>query len=91
MPELKLAEDPALYNVEVTPGVHVSLSALELSAAVIAAGGTETETKPQQLIEAVEKVATPADVVASLTDEQKFAVGARVATAFQKASKDSAS
>lgn len=91
MPELTLAEDPALYNVEAKPGVFVKLSALELSAAVIAAGGTEADTKPDQLIEAVRKVSTPVDVVASLTDEQRFAIGARVATAFQRASKDSAS
>ncbi len=91
MPELTLAEDPALYKVEATPGVHVHLSALELSAAVIAAGGTEKDTNPKQLIEAVEKVATPKDVVESLTSEQKFAIGARVATHFERASKDSAS
>jgi len=90
MPELKLTDDPALYNVETPKGV-VKINALELSSAVVAAGGTEKETTPDHLRTAVRAVATPKEIVESLDENQLFAIGARVATHFEAAGKGSAS
>jgi hypothetical protein len=78
MPELKIDDDPATYRVE-TPKGFVSLNALELSSAIVAAGATEENATPEQLIAAVEEISEPKEVLAELTNHQKFAVGATVA------------
>ncbi len=86
MPELSIESDPALYHVEVEVGAEkVTLSALELSAAVVASGGTEKDTTPEQLVAAVRKVATPTDYVERLDDVKIFAIGARVSLAYKEA------
>lgn len=80
--ELKLDDDPAQYNVE-TPKGTISVNALELSAAIMAAGGTKDDTTPEQMSDAM-KIVASGDAVKELDDLVLFALGCRVSMHFVK-------